>query len=167
MKIPTKELTPEDLASGAYTTTSVTVDGIDYGVSYVWDNTAKRYVVTVKNLPRYKDGSEILYGWREDSLTSGYSMSDIRTEGTLTTITNRYDAARFCLTITKVWDDDNDRDGIRPGSVTMQLMANGEPATYADGTAVELIVLTKENNWTGMVLGVPIYELCADHVYVA
>ena len=158
VKIPTNELTPEDLASGAYTTTSVTIDSVKYDVKYKWDSIAKRYVVTVEGLPRYKDGSEILYGWREDSLTSGYSMSDIRTEGTLTTITNRYDAARFCLTITKVWDDDNDRDGIRPGSVTMQLMANGEPATYADGTAVELIVLTKENNWTGMVLGVPIYR---------
>ena len=38
--------------------------------------------------------------------------------------------------VTKIWDDDNNRDGKRPGSVTVHLYRGGEPidsATLSDG----------------------------------
>ena len=46
------------------------------------------------------------------------------------------------ITVKKVWDDNNDKDGIRPDSVTVVLKANGEE------TGDEL-VLSADNDWTG------------------
>lgn len=44
-------------------------------------------------------------------------------------------------TVEKVWDDDNNRDGIRPDSVQVQLFKDGQPTT---GSAITLDVT---NNW--------------------
>ena len=46
------------------------------------------------------------------------------------------------LNVTKVWDDENDNDGLRPDHVTVHLLANGKPT----GRTLEL---NAENNWTG------------------
>ena len=60
----------------------------------------------------------------------------------------------------KVWDDGDNRDAKRPDSVTLHLLADGVAAVYADEThtLVPAVVLNESNNWTGMVLGVPIYR---------
>lgn len=46
----------------------------------------------------------------------------------------------FDITVTKQWDDDNNRDGLRPDSVTVRLLSNN--------TEVEGRELSGENNWT-------------------
>ena len=46
------------------------------------------------------------------------------------------------LSVTKLWDDDNDKAGKRRGSVTVQLFADG---VAVDGSTVEL---NNDNNWT-------------------
>ena len=119
---------------------------------------------SLKGLPAYENGHEIVYGWIEDAIGNDYGMSAISTQEKIgasgnkelvTTITNKYAPGMFCLTVSKVWDDENDLDGIRPETVSVQLMADGEIAKYTDGGVVEPIILSKANNWTGMVLGVP------------
>ena len=155
-------------SSGANMTNYVSVNGKAYyrgtDLLYTWDSAAGRYVVTLKGLPAFENGHEISYGWMEDTMANDYGMSAISRQvvrGTsgieeqFTTITNKYMPDLFCLTITKVWDDENDLDGIRPKTVRVQLMADGGTAKYADGRDVEPIVLNEANNWTGMVLGVP------------
>lgn len=49
-------------------------------------------------------------------------------------------------TVKKVWDDDNDRTGTRPDSITV---------TLSDGTEVEL---SADNGWTATVDGLPKYD---------
>lgn len=46
----------------------------------------------------------------------------------------------FNINVSKVWDDDNNRDGIRPASVKVQLTRNGQP--YGD-----VVVLDDSNSW--------------------
>ena len=61
------------------------------------------------------------------------------------TVTNTYTKIppeTITITVKKVWDDNNDKDGIRPDSVTVVLKANGEE------TGDEL-VLSEDNDWTG------------------
>ena len=49
----------------------------------------------------------------------------------------------YKLNVRKEWDDDGDRDGLRPKELTLQLLANGEPL---DG---KTLVLSEENKWMG------------------
>lgn len=53
---------------------------------------------------------------------------------------------------TVAWDDDNDKDGIRPASVTLKLYKNGEETPIATGTA------TAEGNWKFNLGTFPRYE---------
>ena len=45
------------------------------------------------------------------------------------------------IDVTKVWDDENDKDGIRPESVTIDLLGDGEK--------VDSITLSAKNDWKG------------------
>ena len=45
---------------------------------------------------------------------------------------------------------------MRPESITVSLLANGEPALDADGNTLTY-ELNEDNHWTAMALGVPKY----------
>lgn len=60
---------------------------------------------------------------------------------TTLTITNTDPGVLTDLTVTKVWDDANDQDGLRPASIAVQLYANG----VAEGNPV---TLNAANHWT-------------------
>ncbi len=50
-----------------------------------------QWTATVDGLPKYdEDGEEIEYTWAEGDMPEGYSLESSSTEGTVTTITNRY-----------------------------------------------------------------------------
>ena len=111
----------------------------------------------VEHLPKYEDGDEIVYGFIEEAVDN-YSMSGLVINGTLTTITNSYTPDRFCLSVLKVWDDANDQDGLRPDTIEVELLANGNRAVKADGEEVANLILDEANHWTGLVTGLPIYS---------
>ncbi len=52
--------------------------------------------------------------------------------------------------VTKKWDDGENRDGIRPESITINLLADGEVA--------EVVVLSEENEWTRIFRNLPKYN---------
>ena len=56
-------------------------------------------------------------------------------------ITNSYTPGETSVTVTKHWNDSNDKDGIRPGSIKVQLFGDGNKV----GDEVEL---NEKNNWT-------------------
>ena len=107
---------------------------------------------TFTHLPRYdSSGAKLLYYVYELSAPSGYKIQD----GGITTssvesfeclITNIRTTER---TVNKSWIDADDNDGIRPGSVTLQILGNG--AVAGEG------VLNADNNWTYTFTGLQKY----------
>nr|WP_051764117.1 Cna B-type domain-containing protein [Streptococcus gallolyticus] len=87
------------------------------------------------DLPKYDNGTEITYTVIEDTVanyTPSYNGYNI---------TNSYTPGQTSITVTKVWDDNNDQDGIRPDAIQVQLYANGEKSG-------DVITLTAADNWT-------------------
>ena len=55
------------------------------------------------------------------------------------------------VTVTKAWNDKNDQDGIRPESITVKLLADGQETK-------ETLTLSSGNNWTGTFNGLNKYK---------
>ena len=64
-------------------------------------------------------------------------------------ITNKLETVN--IAVTKVWNDTDDQDGIRPDSVTVNLLANGERAD------VDPLTLDEAGEWSGSFTGLPKY----------
>ena len=86
------------------------------------------------------DKKEIVYTWTEVNVPQGYTLSGSTTEATLTTLTNTHTPSEVSVHVEKIWDDQNNKDQIRPASITVQLKADG--ADKGDP-----IVLDARNQW--------------------
>jgi hypothetical protein len=126
-------------------------------------NEANEWAATVEELPMYDKGKEIDYTWEEDTkgLPEGYSLVSADKEGTITTITNHYDIEKTSASVKKVWDDDKDRDGMRPKKLVVTLMRGGsnnaagtgstdEPKT-AEPEKIKDVELNEGNSWSDTV----------------
>ena len=91
---------------------------------------------TFTELDKYAGGKEIVYSITETDVT------DYSAEIDGLTIINHYDPETTSVKVTKVWDDEDDQDGIRPETVTINLLANGN---IVSGKS---LVLSEDNNWT-------------------
>ncbi|WP_231069222.1 Cna B-type domain-containing protein, partial [Streptococcus oralis] len=58
------------------------------------------------------------------------------------TITNSYTPGKTQVPVKKVWNDSDNQDGKRPGSVTVKLLADGQDTG-------KTLKLNKDNNWSG------------------
>ncbi len=100
---------------------------------------------TFENLAKYENGSLITYVITETTV-EGYTA-----EFNGYDVTNSYTPEKTSISVTKAWVDNNDQDGIRPNSVTVVLLADGEP------TGEELL-LNAGNNWAGSFTGLDVYK---------
>lgn len=94
---------------------------------------------------KYQDKEEIKYTLEEVSV-EGYTT--IIEEGSYN-ITNYHKPETLTYTINKEWLDDEDNDGIRPDSINVSLLANGE--------IIQKVVISKENDWTYTFENLPRY----------
>ena len=95
------------------------------------------------------DGKVIAYSVRENDVAVGYAASITGDMVSGFTITNSTETDTTFLVVFKRWDDSYDRDGIRPESVTVYLLANGEPTG-------DTLTLSEDNNWSGYFAGLPV-----------
>ncbi len=102
----------------------------------------KPWMAAWYELPKYADGEEIEYTVVEGDPGNGYEAvypndADHAVDGQI--ITNKYEPETVSVTVTKEWDDDDNRDNVRPAGVTFTLYANGEEVSSItlDGTADE------------------------------
>lgn len=120
----------------------------------------KRYTATITaannwkhtflKLPKFfNEGTQIEYTLTEDTM-SGYSNVVEKRSDYVFVLTNKYSPATVDVTIVKKWDDDNDRDGMRPESVDVVL--NGSDGKLYTGT------LSTENGYTCVFQSVPKYH---------
>ncbi|MCR5058220.1 MAG: Cna B-type domain-containing protein [Clostridiales bacterium] len=105
-------------------------------------NAGNNWTATISGLPKYNNGVLINYTWTEGNMPQGYSQTDCTTLGTTTTIENTYDISleKTTMKVTKVWDDANNQDGMRPLNLTVTLRRNN--ADFMTQT------LNEANNWT-------------------
>ena len=64
--------------------------------------------------------------------------------------TNDYEKPTVDVSVTKVWTDADDKDGIRPDSVTINLLADGEETGAS-------VTLNEDNGWKGSFINLPKY----------
>ena len=112
-----------------------------------------------QELPKYENGKEIVYTVVEDPV-EGYTANYDAKTGVLTNTHTPAEPEPETVdkTVTKVWDDANNQDGIRPDSVKVQLLANGK----AVGEPVEL---TEKGQWTYTWTGLLKFEDGEEIVY--
>ncbi|MDY4041276.1 MAG: Cna B-type domain-containing protein, partial [Collinsella sp.] len=79
------------------------------------------------------------------------------------TITNTLVNPKVSVPVSKAWADGDNQDGIRPDSVTVRLLANGEPATDAAGSE-RTLALTSEGGWSGSFADLPTYDADGDAI---
>ena len=105
--------------------------------------TAKdNWTYSFTDLPKYANGQEITYTVNEipvPEYTTTFNNYDI---------TNSYTPGQTSASVTKIWADADNQDGIRPESITVALLADGK----ATDTTV---TLNAANNWTQTVTGLP------------
>ena len=111
-----------------------------------------KWAWTFDNLPKYETGVEIAYSITEEAV-----------EGYTTTyngfnVTNSYTPAEISITVTKVWTDSNNQDGIRPNDVVIKLLANGKATDHE-------LVLSSGNNWTDSFVGLDKFANGQEIVY--
>ena len=119
--------------------------------------TGKKLKLTAENnwtdsfteLDKYEDGVEIVYTVEEIAV-EGYEsvITGTQTEGYV--ITNSYNPETTVVTGTKTWNDANDQDGVRPESITINLMKNG--------AVLKTVTVTEAENWTWTFENLPKYE---------
>ena len=99
-------------------TVKLFADNIDTGKTFeVSSKTNWQY--KFEDLPEYRDGNKIIYTVNEEDVL-GYS-SEIKGFD----IVNTHEVEKISISGTKIWDDHNNNDGIRPDEITVKLLANG------------------------------------------
>ena len=115
-------------------------DGVAVGEAVELSN-ENNWLYSWTSLPQYAAGKAIVYTVVELDVPDGYE-SQIQTDAYtgILNIINTHDAAKTQVTVSKVWEDKNDQDGIRPTAVTVELYANNAPT----GITAQL---SEENGW--------------------
>ena len=126
------ELTVKLLANGEETGKTVTL------------SESNNWTATIDELDKYAAGKEISYTWDEGDIEK-YTLSKTEkdpSDATITTLTNTHTPEKVEVEVEKVWDDADNQDGIRPESVTIKLLADGEDTE-------KTVTLNEGNQWKG------------------
>ena len=92
-------------------------------------------------LPKYDDGQEIAYGVVEKDVPAGYTVSYSEISSSMViTITNTHEPEQIQIPVTKIWEDDGNKDGMRPESITVNLLTDGKKVASAE--------LNEDNGWS-------------------
>ena len=88
----------------------------------------KDWTHTFTNLAEYENGEPITYTV-EEIVPEGYEVTQnekVENGVRIITLTNRHNPEVVSKTVLKIWEDNDNQDGIRPNSIEIQLYANGE-----------------------------------------
>ncbi|CEI83160.1 Collagen adhesin precursor [Oceanobacillus oncorhynchi] len=95
---------------------------------------------TWSELDAYQNGGEeINYTVEEVSVPEGYEVSVNDADHGNILLTNHHEPAQTSVHVSKAWEDAENQDGIRPASITVNLLADGEE--------IDFIELNELNNW--------------------
>ena len=124
-------------------------DGQEYRVITLHAETGWQY--TFEDLPAYENGEPVVYSVAEDAI-EGYAATY---DGFR--VTNSYTPGVTSVSGSVIWNDNDNRDGKRPASVTVRL--------HKDGQEYLLITLIAQTGWQYNFQDLPVYENGKQIVY--
>ena len=111
-----------------------------------------------ENLPKYKNGDEIIYTITEDPVEGYVAKVDDNSYN----VTNTHIPATVDINVAKSWNDDGDRDGKRPDSVEIQLYRTLTKDDSAEEYDVAVdgkkLILNESNGWKDTFTDLPANE---------
>lgn len=133
------------------------------------------WLYTFEGLDKYRKGKLIDYVATEITLVKDYNLDENGEPQTITApLTIQEDGSYACvldnkhklkttnIDVTKVWNDEDNRDGLRPESVTVYLMTvdeNDHKTRYIDKDGNEVSeVLEESSNWVCNFSDLPLYD---------
>ena len=119
-------------------TVKLLADGQDTGKTATL-SADNNWTQSITGLDEKKDGKAIEYTWAEENVPKGYELTGNTADGTVTTLTNKHVPEVTSISGTKTWNDNDNQDGKRPTSITVNLLADG--TVYASQT------VTAATNW--------------------
>src|SRR5699024_1657316 len=128
-----KSITVNLSANGSFVTNAVVVPDENGQWSYEF-----------VNLPKYKDGKEIIYTITEETV-AGYEPTINGMD-----ITNTHIPEELEISVTKIWNDEENLAGFRPESITVKLLADGEEVNTQE--------LSEANVWKHQFTGLPKFK---------
>lgn len=115
-------------------------DGVDTGMVLEL-NAANNWEGKFADLDEYKEGNEIVYTIKEDTVAEYYTeVSGAADTGYV--ITNTYIPGKVEVPVEKLWNDSDNQDGIRPQYITVVLVADDVETNHK-------LLLSEENGWSG------------------
>ncbi|WP_314946390.1 Cna B-type domain-containing protein, partial [Olsenella uli] len=143
---------------GGEVTAHLLADGVDTGKELKL-NASNNWTGSFDNLRKYKAGTatEIVYTVKEDPVAN-YDSDVVGSMSSGFTITNT-NTETVEVSGAKSWDDDNDRDGVRPASITVNLMRDGAKADS------KTVTPDPAGTWAYSFTGLPKYDPADGHEY--
>lgn len=112
---------------------------------------------TWEGVDKYAAGSEIKYTVKETEVPEGYTAEVSGTIAEGFVVTNTHEPETTDITVEKVWDDSEDKYGMRPEEITVNLLADGEEA--------ESVTISEEDGWKYTFEGMPKYAAGKEITY--
>ena len=120
-----------------------------------------------KALPKYENGTEIKYTVKEVAVKEYTSTVTTDKDGKYT-VTNEYTPEKTSVKGHKIWKDEDNKDGIRPASITVKLLADGKDtgktaiASEATGWTYEFTELERYKDTKGTEFKYSVVEVPVD-----
>ena len=120
-----------------------------------------------KALPKYENGTEIKYTVKEVAVKEYTSTVTTDKDGKYT-VTNEYTPEKASIKGRKIWKDKDNKDGIRPASITVKLLADGQDtgktavASEATGWTYEFTELERYKDTKGTEFKYSVVEVPVD-----
>lgn len=103
-----------------------------------------------KKLPKYENGKEIKYTVKETAMTE-YKATITSDKDGKYTITNEHTPEKTSVKGKKIWKDEDNKDGIRPASITVKLLADGKETG-------QTATVSETSGWTYEFTGLDRYQ---------
>ena len=144
---------------GSEVTVRLLADGAEVEGQELTLSEANGWADSFEDLPKYAgDGREVAYAVTEGQVSgvdaSAYTTTVTGDAATGFAITNA-NTETVAVSGAKAWDDDDNRDGARPGSITVNLLA--------DGAEVDEATVTADDGWAYSFDGLPKYDAADGH----
>ena len=136
-------------------TVKLLANGKDTGLTMILSQ-GNNWTDSFTGLAKYENGVEIVYTVIEVEI-NGYTAVITGDQHTGYTITNSHTPETVGFYGKKTWDDNDNQDGFRPESITINLLANGK--------LVKSVVVTEEDEWTWIFMDLPKYESEGSLIY--